>query len=477
MKPRTNSEIRTLSEAWRSHNTERRTSGGSGFSALCSAFCILCSAFCIRGEVSAVPLYRDTLPNGLAVISYVDHRLPMADIAFVCRSGSANDPEARWGLANGTANLLTRGSKTMTADSIASIVEFLGAQFNGSADNDNSVISLRVLTKDLTTGLDLLTDAVRNPSFDVKETERARAEGLAGIREMSDYPMARVRTEFYNTLLAGHPYGHQTIGDTVSLMTIKREDLIAFHKDHYVPNNCFIVAVGDFERPELLKMIQARFGDMTRGTVPEVKVPEVPFPGKLRVKLINRPEMNQTYVMFGHPGIARSDPDWLATMLAAHVLGGSALASRIGNAVREEAGLAYEVRTVFDQNRLRGTFWAWVQTAKPKEAIAIMFREIEKMQKDGAKQNELDDAQNYYAGSYPIRFSSNQGKLSEAINIEINQLGLDWVDKYPGKVRAVTLDDVNRAARERLHPGQYVMIVMGNVKKEDLGLSDVEWIE
>ena len=435
------------------------------------AACIMC------GLASGVPLYRDTLPNGLAIVSYVDHRLPMTDIAFVCRSGSASDPEGKWGLANGTVTLMTRGTKTMTADSVASIVEFLGAQFNGYAGNDNSMISLRVLAKDLVTGLDLLTDAVRNPSFEAKEVERARAQGLAGVREMSDDPMARVMVDFYQTLFPGHPYAHQTIGDTVSLMKITREDLVAFHKDHYVPNNCFIVAVGDFDRPELLKMIQARFGDMTRGDVPEVKAPDMPFPGKLRVKLIYRPDMNQTYVMSGHPGIAYSDSDRLATNLAAYILGGGALASRIGDAVREEAGLAYEVRTVFDQDRLRGAFWAWVQTAKPKEAIAIMFREIEKMQKDGAKKNELDDAQNYFAGSYPIRFSSNQGKLYEAVNIEIYQLGLDWADKYPGKIRALTLDEVNRAARERLHPGQYVMVVMGNVKKEDLGLSDVEWIE
>jgi zinc protease len=426
---------------------------------------VLIAACAICGLASAVPLFRDTLPNGLAVVSYVDHRLPMIDIAFVCRSGSASDPEGKWGLANGTVTLMTRGTKTMTADSIASIVEFLGAQFNGYAGNDNSTISLRVLAKDLVTGLDLLT------------VERGRTEGLAQVREMSDYPLARVMTEFYQTLFPGHPYAHQAIGDTLSLLKITREDLIAFHKANYVPNNCFIVAVGDFDRPELLKMVQARFGDMTRGEVAEVKAPDMPFPAKLRVKLINRPDMNQTYIMFGHPGIAHSDSDRLATSLAAYILGGGALASRIGDAVREEAGLAYEVRTVFDQDRLRGAFWAWVQTAKPKEAIAIMFREIEKMQKDGAKPSELADAQNYFAGSYPIRFSSNQGKLGEATNIELYHLGLDWVDKYPGKIRALTLDEVNRAAREHLHPGQYVMVVMGNVKKEDLGLTDVEWIE
>ncbi len=435
------------------------------------ALCVIC------GLASAVPLFRDTLPNGLAVVSYVDHRLPMTDIAFVCRSGSASDPEGMWGLANGTVTLMTRGTKTMTADSVASIVEYLGARLYGYAGNDNSIISLSLLSKDLATGLDLMADAVHNPAFEAKEVERARAEGLATVRQMSDYPMARVMVEFYQTLFPGHPYSHQTIGDTVSLLKITRDDLVAFHKSHYLPNNCFIVAVGDFDRPELLKMIQARFGDMTRGEVSEVKAPDMPFPTKLRVKLIDRPDMNQTYIMFGHPGIAYSDSDRLAVNLAAHILGGGALASRIGDAVREEAGLAYEVRTVFDQDKLRGAFWGWVQTAKPKEAIAIMFREIEKMQKGGATKSELADAQNYYAGSYPIRFSSNQGKLYEAINIEFHGLGLDWVDRYPGRIRALTLDEVNRAAGERLHPGQYVMVVMGNAKKEDLGLGDVEWIE
>jgi zinc protease len=435
------------------------------------------AACAICGLASALPPDRDTLPNGLAVVSYVDHRLPMTDIAFVCRSGSASDPEDKWGLANGTVTLMTRGTKTMTADSVASIVEYLGARLYGFGGNDNSMITLRVLAKDLVIGLDLLSDAVRNPSFEAKEVERARAQGLAQVRQMSDYPMARVMVDFYQTLFPGHPYAHQTIGDTTSLMAITRQDLVTFHKSQYLPNNCFIVAVGDFDRAELLKMIQARFGDMARGDVPEVKAPDMPFPARLRVKLIDRPDMNQTYIMFGHPGIAHSDSDRLATNLATHILGGGALASRIGDAVREEAGLAYEVRTVFDQDKLRGAFWAWVQTAKPKEAITIMFREIGKMQKDGAKKGELEEAQNYYAGSYPIRFSSNQGKLYEAINIELYQLGLNWVDKYPGKIRALTLDEVNRAARERLHPGQYVMVVMGNVKKEDLGLSDVEWIE
>jgi zinc protease len=422
-------------------------------------------------------LYRDTLPNGLEVISYVDHRLPMVDVALVCRSGAICDQEGKRGLASATAGLMTRGTSTMSADSVASIVEFLGAEFDGDCNYDHSTISLRLLAKDLPTGLDLLRDAVRNPSFDSLEAERGRAEALNGIRQMLDYPGARVNLELRPLLFPGHPYGHSPWGDTASFKSMTRQDVIAFHRTWYVPNNCFILAVGDLERQDLLKMISARFGDWPRAALPEVKLPELAFPAKLRVKVITRPDMNQTYVMFGQPGISLADTDWLATGLATTILGGGALASRLGDAVREKEGLAYDVRCYFDQDRRRGAFWASVQTAKPKDAVAIMFREIEKMRKDGATQRELTDAENYFAGSYPIRFSSNQGKLAEVIRIELNQLGLDWMDKYPATVRAVTLDQVNRAARDRLHPGQYVMVVMGNVTKDDLGLSDVEWIE
>jgi len=437
--------------------------------------CSLLTAIC--SLASALPLYRDSLSNGLIVITFEEPRLPVVDIGFTCRSGSAAEPGDRGGLANLTVSLLNRGAAGMSGDSIASIIDFLGARYNAGAGLDQSGLSLRVLAKDWTQGLDLLTQVVRRPAFDAKEIEQARALQVAGLRRTFDNPGALVRHEFNRLLYAGHPYARSPQGDTLTTPSIRREDIVAFHQTHFVPNNCFVIAVGDIKRADFLAQVNAGFADWQPGTVPAFEVPELKYPDKLRVKLITRPEMNQTYVQFGSPGISITDPDMLAARLGAYALGGSALSSRLGIAVREKEGLAYDVRAVFDRNRYPGAFWASVQTARPREAIELMFREIQTIYDSGATQAELARAHNYYTGSFPLNYSSNEGKLESAVLIELHHLGYDWLDKFPERIRAVTLDDIRAALRRHLQPGRYIMVVMGNVTKDDLGFKDVEWID
>jgi zinc protease len=160
-----------------------------------------------------------------------------------------------------------------------------------------------------------------------------------------------------------------------------------------------------------------------------------------------------------------------------YILGGSAMSSRLGISVREEGGLAYDVRCYFDRNRYVGAYRASVQTARPKEAIEKMLREIRLMHDSGATRAELERAHNYYTGSFPLSYSSTGGKVSQVTTQELYGLGLDWVERFPERVKAVTLEQVNAAARGRLHPGQYIMVIVGPVTKDDLGLTDVEWIE
>jgi zinc protease len=200
-------------------------------------------------------------------------------------------------------------------------------------------------------------------------------------------------------------------------------------------------------------------------------------PDRIRVKVITKSDMNQTYVEFGHPGICASDTDMLPVRLMSYILGGTAMSSRLGVDVRVKGGLAYDVRCSFERERLQGMFDATVQTAKPKEAISLMLRDIKTMHDSGATKRELEDAQNYYTGSFPLSYASMDGKLSQVRTMELYSYGMDWLERFPGKVRAVTLDEVNKAARQRLYPGKYWMVVIGPVTKDDLGLTDVEWAE
>ncbi len=442
-----------------------------------SLLVVLPSALCILHFSFALPLYRDSLPNGLVVITYEDHRLPIVDLSLVCRSGAAFDPPGKAGTAGLVAQMLTRGTRTMTADSMAALIEYLGAELHGGADYDAASVSLRLLAKDLAAGLDIGAEAVLYPRFDTAEFTMLRGQTLAGARRRLDNPGAVVDDEFNRLLFGDHPYGRPSGGDTSSLPRITVADMVAFHQTFFRPNNCFVVAVGDVERAVLLDEVEKRFGAWQPGTIPAPGSGSPAIPARLRVKLITRPDMNQTYVTFGHPGISALDSDLIPARLMSYILGGGAMSSRLGLAVREEAGLAYDVRCYFDRRLLPGAFRASVQTARPREAIQRMFSQIVLMHDAGANKAELLKAHNYYTGSFPLTYSSNRGKLQSAQTVELYHYGIDWLEKFPDKVRAVTLEQVNQAAHERLFPGNYVMVIMGNVTKEDLGLTDVEWIE
>ena len=438
---------------------------------------VLLSSFCLLTSAFGLPLFRDSLPNGLVVLTYEDHRLPTAAVSLVCRSGATCDPNGKAGTAAMMSDLLTRGTATMSGDSIKSVVEFLGARFSGGADYDNCAIDVRTLSKDLGTALDLLADAVLHPTFDAKEMELARSRMLSDAQGMFDDPGSEVSYEFGKLLYGDKPYGRLTGGDTLSLPLIKREDLVAFYKAYIRPNNCFVVAVGDISRKDFVAELDKRLASWTPAPVPALTVAPLAMPDRIRVKVITRSDMNQTYVEFGHPGIRANDQDMLATRLMSFILGGSPMSSRLGTNVREEGGLAYDVRCWFDRSRLEGGFHATVQTAKPKEAIGLMLRDIKVMYDSGATKQELEKAHNYYTGSFPLTYASTGGKLGQVRTMELYGYGMDWLDKFPDKVRAVTLDEVNKTARDHLAPGKYWMVVLGPVTKEELGLTDVEWIE
>lgn len=431
----------------------------------------------ILSPASPLPIFRDSLPNGLIILTYEDHRLPMVDIAFTCRSGAAADPREKAGTANLCAEMLFRGTRCLSADSIASILDFLGAWYSSGTNYDHSYLYLRVLTKDLSTGLDLVAEMVREPLFPEGEFTLARDQVLSSARRAYDYPNSVVSMEFDRLLFAGHRYALPSAGDTSTIPLITREDLIQFHQANFVPNNCFIVIVGDVDHNLIKEEVSRRFADWQPGPVKPLSAPVFYLPEKTKVKLITRPDMNQAYIHFGHPGISNLDQDILATRLMSYILGGPPLSSRMGLAVREYAGLAYDVRCWFDRRLLSGAFRATVQTTKPEEAIPKMFAEIRKMFESGANQKELLKAHNYFTGSFPLSYSSNRGKLDRLTELEIYHFGTDWLATFPDRIRKITLEEVNAAARNRLKPGRYLMVIMGNVSRDQLNLPDVEWIE
>lgn len=420
---------------------------------------------------------RDSLDNGLIILYIEDHRLPMVDLALVCRSGAAWEIPEKAGVANLCAQLLLRGTKTRSADSIASLLDFLGAEYSAATDFDHISVRFRLLSRHLDTGIDLLADVILNPVFPHNEFRLVQEELLFAARRENDNPSSRVTIEFDRLLFGNHRYSLPVRGDTNTISKITTDDLRQFHRTHFVPNNCFLVAVGDIKPQELKTEIARRFGTWQGGPVPTPEPPRFQPASALRVKLITRSDMNQTYIQFGHPGISALDHDLIPIRLMSYILGGSPLSSRLGLAVREYSGLAYDVRCWFDRRLLPGAFRATVQTSKPQEAIEKMFSEIGRLREKGATPSELMKAKNYFTGSFPLTYSSNSGKLNQLINLELYRYGIDWLQRFPDRVRSTNLDQINTAAREHIQPGNYLMVIMGNITRDELYLPDAEWIE
>ncbi|UCG43640.1 MAG: insulinase family protein [candidate division WOR-3 bacterium] len=437
---------------------------------LLALLCLVCAA-------GSVPLYRDSLPNGLVLLTYEDPRLPAVDLKFVCRSGASHDPSGKAGLAGLTNGMLLRGTRTRTAADIDELIEFLGARVRIRGDHDHQAVEFKLLSRHLDTILGLLSDIILNPGFGNDELATERARALSSARYRYENPGAVAVLEFDRLLFQGHPYARPASGDTVDLKNLERNDLVAFHQTHYLPNNCFLIAVGDVDHVELGRKVADLFGDWQPGPVPVLDVPKLSFPEKLTVKVITRPGLNQSYVALGNPGIAISHPDMLTVRVMSFILGGSATASRFGQTVREAAGLAYDVRCWFDRRTLPGAYRATVQTADPKAAVGYMLRDIGLMIDSSATARELEIAQNYYSGSYPLRYSSARGKLYEVTDMELYGLGSDWLDLFPDRIRSITLDDIRAAARNHLYPGRHYAVIVTNLSKEDLGLEDVIWVD
>lgn len=421
-----------------------------------------------------LPLYRDSLDNGLIIVTYEDHRVPAVTMRLVSRSGATHDPAGRSGTANLTARLLLDGTADRRPDEVTEVVEFHGMRREAGAGADFSWVGLQALAEHLDTALALLTDATRSAAFPADEFERERATVLAAARRAWDRPAYAVMDEFDRLFFGDHPYRRDPSGDTIDLPRVTPADLRAFHARHWRPGNCFLIVVGAVERENLLALIRTRLSDWPVGDPVSPVTGGLPeFPTGIRARVITRPELNQSYVAMGHPGLAMSDPDLLAARLMSYVLGGSAIASRLGESVRVEGGLAYDVRCWYDRLALPGAFRATVQTSNPSQAIRRMRDEFRLMHDSGPTQRETESARNYYTGSFPLGYSDTRGKLRELTTAEVYRLGPGWLAEFPHHVSALNRGDLASVARTRLRPDDLLIVILGPVTPDELGLEGV----
>ncbi|HUK57480.1 MAG TPA: pitrilysin family protein [Nitrospiria bacterium] len=408
---------------------------------------------------------RVVTDNGLIVVIQEAHALPIVNIQMIVKAGSVLDPEDKAGLANLTAELLEAGTATRSATQIADAVDFIGAGLSVGGGEDYATASLRVLKRDLNTGLDLLSDILVHPSFPEPELDRERQEILGEILSEKDQPEVVAEKAFNQIVFGAHPYRCPAEGTEQTLPAISRDDVSRFYEAYYRPNNTIMTIVGDITESEALDLLKTYFGSWTQRPIPAVTVSPAVGLEKPVVKLIDK-DLTQANIMLGHLGIDRKNPDYYAVTVMNYILGGGGFSSRIMSNIRDNQGLAYSIYSRFDARAFPGSFAVSLQTrnAAAQQAIDGVLAELRKIRTAPVTDRELEDAKAFLIGNFPLRTDTSEKIAGFLAQTEFYNLGLDYAQRYPKLIRAVTKTDVQRVAQKYIDPDHLALVV---VAKQD----------
>lgn len=404
---------------------------------------------------------RVATENGIILLILERHSLPIVNINMIIKAGSIYESDEKTGLSSLVATLLDEGTKTRSSAQISEEIDFVGGSLSTFAGDDSSGASLRVLKKDLSLGLDLLSDILLNPTFPDAEIERKKADMIGGLIAEKDEPGVVAVKSFNEIIFGSHPYHRPANGREDTIPGITRDDIVAYYERFYRPNNIIMALVGDITEPEAVEAVNRYFGRWGKKEINLPVIPKVPVLEKRAVKLIDK-DLTQASVIFGHIGIERSNPDYYNLVVMNYILGGGGFSSRMMKNIRDNQGLVYGIHSNFDASLYPGSFAVSLQTKNEtaNRAIEEVLKEIKRIREEPVSDQELEEARSYLIGSFPLRIDTNSKIASVLTSIEYYGLGLDYFDRYPKLIGSVTRADITRVAKRYLDPERYAIVVV-----------------
>lgn len=407
---------------------------------------------------------RSVLPNGIILLTRSNFNSPSVVINGYLPSGSIFDPREKLGLAYFTALALMRGTHYHNFQQIYDRLESAGASLGFGASVHNTSFGGRALAEDLPLLLSTLSEALRAPAFPPEQIERLRAQLLTGLAMRDQDTADRAAIRFDELLFPQHPYGLPEDGFPETIQAITREDIVAHHAHVFGPRNMVLVVVGAVSASQVYDIVNESLGEWQNPYQPAMPTlpPTRPLAETYR-EHIPLPGKSQTDLVMGGFGPKRSSPDYLAASLGNNILGQFGMMGRIGDVVREQAGLAYYASTSLNAWINTGSWEvsAGVNPANLQRAIDLILAEIHRFITEPVSQDELEDSQANYIGRLPLSMESNNGVAAALLNIERFQLGLDYYQKFPAMVSAITPEAVLQAAQKYLFPDRMLIISAG----------------
>lgn len=408
-----------------------------------------------------------TTAGGTRVLFVAAPEPALLDVRVVFDAGSARD-DGRAGLARLTSALLFEGADDLDADAVAAGFENLGARYGAQSQRDMAVVSLRTLTEPakLDAAVDLLGRVLARPRFPVEAVTREGRAMEVGLAQQTQDPGSVGSRALFAALYGDHPYASWPDGTPESVRALDRAAVVDFHRRYYVAGNAVLVLVGAISQAQAQALAGRLTAELPAGQAAPA-LPEVVPPPPVARDIVF--DSAQTHVLAGMPLLTRDDPDYFPLLVGNHALGGNGLVARISRVIREERGLAYSAYSALVPMRRRGPLLLGLQTRadQAEAATALLREELARFVREGPSAEELGEAQAQLAGSFPLRVDSNSEIAETLAMMGFYQLPTDWLERYPERVRAVTLDQVKDAFARRVDPAALVQVRVGAHGKPD----------
>jgi zinc protease len=407
----------------------------------------------------ATNIQRVVSPGGIEAWLVQEPSIPLIALDFAFRGGANQDPAGKPGVASMTTSLLDEGAGDLDSRGFHERLEAKAIEIGFNANRDQTTGALRTLSANQDEAFELLRLALTDPHFDKIDVDRIRDQMLSGLRRETTSPNEMASHRWWSTAFPGHPYGRPVRGTIESVPTITAADLKDYMRRVFARDTLKIAIVGDIDAAAAGKIVDKVFGGLpAKGNLATIPVVN---PQGLGQKISIDLDVPQSVLMLGGVGIPRTDPDFVAAFVVNHILGGGSFSSRLYREVREVRGLAYSVYSALiplDHSALFLTGTA-TRADRTAQTLEVVQQEIRRLAETGPTEEELAKAKSFLIGSYALRFDTSGKIAAQLVQIQLDDLGIGYIDKRNSLVEAITMADVKRVAKRLLEGGMLVTVV------------------
>lgn len=412
---------------------------------------------------SAMKIEKIVSPSGIEAWLVREQATPLVALNYAFHGGSSQDTPEKSGTANLAADMLDEGAGDLDSKTFHERLENRAIEMSFRVGRDYMYGSLRTLNEHRDEAFDLLRLALSKPRFDQDALERVRGQELAGLRRETTSPNDLASRAWWSTAFPNHPYGRETKGSLETVPRITADDLRDYVRRAFARNELTISIVGDIDAKAAGELIDRAFAGLPAKNdlkpVAEVK------PAGLGRRIVINLDVPQAVLTFGGNGMDRGDPDFMAAYIVNHILGGGSFSSRLYREVREKRGLAYGVSDSLVWFKRAAVVVGGTATRADRtaDALEIIEKETKRMAEEGPTPEEMAAAKSFLKGSYALSLDTSAKIAAQLTQIQLDKLGIDYIQRRGAMIDAVTIEDAKRAAK-RLYSGGMLVTVAGRPK-------------